>query len=152
MGNGICGQCSRGGDQIALLARCASFGKLLNEGTPKFFAACGLWRSAIEKRTPQKPFDNMFQNRSRSGDLTIAVIWNMEKSLRQSIDHHVSWPRIERQYLVGSSARRNRGEIRNPPDVLNHPSNATVAIKQAVKKRYQRRALASRCHVCRTKS
>ena len=69
----------------------------------------------------------------------------------QRINHHVSRPGIEREYIFKRRARGNHGDVRNPADIQRGATDPRVPIKQEIDKRYERRALSSRGHIRRTK-
>ena len=52
---------------------------------------------------------------------------------------------------AGVGARRNRREIRNPSNVLHDAADLRITKEQVVEIRNQRRALAARSHIRRTK-
>ena len=88
---------------------------------------------------------------SRCRNLPTTIERPAKQRLRHRIDHHIPRPGIESEYSLSARARRNRREIRDPSNVLHNPPNLRIAKKQVVKIRNQRRTLAARRHVRRTK-
>src|SRR5271165_5174394 len=82
---------------------------------------------------------------------SVAIIWPIEQSFGDCIHHHVAGTRIKRDNFLGKSARRNRGQVADAPDVLHDPPKPPMPEDHVIEKRNQWSALAVGGHVRGTK-
>src|SRR5450631_2341269 len=147
------GERSGGGDGV-LRARAlpgATGEEILDEGGAELFAACALGRWRGEEAVAEKGIENTVEDTATRGYATTPVIGFLEERLSYGVDDHVRGAGVEGKYLRYVRRWRNGGEVADAAEVLQYAAAAGMAEDCVIKKRNQRRALASGEHVCGAK-
>src|SRR4029077_14185887 len=117
-------------DHISLRCRPTQPQKRPHKFPPKLLTPGRLRWLLSQERFAQKLRNNILKYPTLGGDASIAIVRLAKQSLGHCVDHHVAGPCIESNESLGTGARRNCRQVRNPTNVLHDAPDVCVAIKQ----------------------